>query len=64
MLIRLVRLRPHSNQLHAIYTLGRQVQVAMQRNMRGGPCKDITKAMRPLAYRKLKGRRFYIQSYL
>ena len=59
-----VRLRRSLNQFHILYTLGRQVQVAMQRNMRGEPCKNTIKAMGPLTSRKIKGKKFYLHSYL
>ena len=57
-----VRLRRSLNQFHILYTLGRQVQVAMQRNMRGEPCKNTIKAMGPLTSRKIKGKKFYQHS--
>ena len=57
-----MRLRRSLNQFHILYTLGRQVQVAMQRNMRGEPCKITIKAMGPLTSRKIKGKKFYLHS--
>ena len=59
-----VRLKLFLNPFHIKYTLGSQVEVAMQRSMKGDPTKNITKATRPLTDRKLKGKKFCLNSYL
>ena len=51
-----MRVRRCLNQFHILYTSGRQVNVAMKRNMRGDPFKHIAKAMIPLTYRRLIGK--------